>query len=313
MTDINKSLYGTDLFGESMAPTPANITTGRFGQPPFSILDSRKGDWQDRKRAWASLGIMGEVGRSAKAHNTHEWASDKANKQLPGDGTSIFDPVLCELMYSWFCPAGGIIVDPFAGGSVRGIVATSLGYNYWGCDLSSVQIDANRVQSDEIPTDPSPVWVCGDSMEQVPTAPDADFIFSCPPYGDLEKYSDDPRDISSMEYHTFLPTYKTIILRSLLRLKNNRFACFVVGDFRDKNGFYRDFVSATIRGFEESGARLYNEGILATAVGTACLRANCTFGPGRKLVKVHQNVLVFCKGDWRKAANYIKTRQGGML
>ena len=30
-------------------------------------------------------------------------------------GTSIFDPVLCELVYRWFCPAGGAVLDPFAG------------------------------------------------------------------------------------------------------------------------------------------------------------------------------------------------------
>ena len=30
-------------------------------------------------------------------------------------GTSIFDPVLCEIAYRWFSPAGGLILDPFAG------------------------------------------------------------------------------------------------------------------------------------------------------------------------------------------------------
>jgi hypothetical protein len=38
--------------------------------------------------------------------------------------TSIFDPVLCEIAYRWFCPSGGTVLDPFAGGSVRGIVAS---------------------------------------------------------------------------------------------------------------------------------------------------------------------------------------------
>jgi hypothetical protein len=42
-------------------------------------------------------------------------------------GTSIFDPVLCELAYAWFSPPGGIVLDPFAGGSVRGMVASKLG------------------------------------------------------------------------------------------------------------------------------------------------------------------------------------------
>jgi len=50
----------------------------------------------------------------------------------PSSGTSIFDPVLCELAYRWFCPLDGQIVDPFAGGSVRGVVASLLGRRYWG-------------------------------------------------------------------------------------------------------------------------------------------------------------------------------------
>jgi ParB-like chromosome segregation protein Spo0J len=37
----------------------------RFGVPPFSILDARKGWWQDRKRAWIDLGIRSELGRGA--------------------------------------------------------------------------------------------------------------------------------------------------------------------------------------------------------------------------------------------------------
>jgi hypothetical protein len=35
----------------------------RFGVPPFSVLDARQGYWQDRKRAWLSLGIQSELGR----------------------------------------------------------------------------------------------------------------------------------------------------------------------------------------------------------------------------------------------------------
>jgi hypothetical protein len=35
----------------------------RFLVPPFSVLDSRQGYWQERKRAWLSLGIQSEVGR----------------------------------------------------------------------------------------------------------------------------------------------------------------------------------------------------------------------------------------------------------
>jgi hypothetical protein len=216
-------------------------------------------------------------------------------------GTSIFDPTLCECMYRWFSPVGGQIIDPFAGGSVRGIVAGMLGRHYWGCDLRREQIEANVEQANDIKPEIMPIWVCGDSMETLDFAPEADFVFSCPPYGDLERYSDHPNDLSAMEWHTFRSAYGRIILRSLKRLKQNRFACFVVGDFRDKRGFYRDFVSVTIASFRDAGAELYNEGILVNVVGSGCLRAGKQFQSGRKMVKTHQNVLIFCKGDWRQA------------
>ena len=137
----------------------------------------------------------------------------------------------------------------------------------------------------------------------------ADLIFSCPPYGDLERYSDDPADLSTMEWHTFKAAYGQIILRAVKKLKPNRFACFVVGDFRDPRGFYRDFVSTTIAAFKGAGAELYNEAILVTSVGSASMRVTKQFEAGRKFAKTHQNVLVFCKGDWRAAVQALTTER----
>ena len=56
-----------------------------------------------------------------------------------------------------------------------------------------------------------PIWICGDSRKIDATCKDvdADFIFSCPPYADLEVYSDDPKDISTLGYEDF----KRLILR----------------------------------------------------------------------------------------------------
>jgi len=46
----------------------------------------------------------------------------KADECDATSGTSIFDPVLCEIAYRWFPPVGGLILTPFAGLSVRGIL-----------------------------------------------------------------------------------------------------------------------------------------------------------------------------------------------
>lgn len=223
------------------------------------------------------------------------WATETGTENM-ATGTSIFDPVLCELAYRWFCPAGGFILDPFAGGSVRGIVAAYLGYHYVGVDLREEQIVANRVQADKIVPDRQPTWIVGDSAKDLPEG-QFDLVFSCPPYADLEVYSDNPLDISTMDYSQFLIVYRSIIAQAVDRLKENRFACFVVGDVRDRKGFYRNFVSDTIGAFQDAGAALYNEAILVTSVGSLPIRVGKQFSSGRKLGKTHQNVLVFFKGD----------------
>lgn len=218
-------------------------------------------------------------------------------------GTSIFDPVLCELAYTWFCPPGGLVLDPFAGGSVRGIVAEQLGRRYVGVELRAEQVEANREQAARICGDAPPVWHVGDSrnLPALVEPESADFVFSCPPYADLEVYSDDPADLSTFEYPAFLEAYREIVAHAVAALKPDRFACFVVGDVRDKRGDYYGFVPDTVRAFGDAGARFYNDAVLVTAVGSLPIRVGRQFEAGRKLGKTHQNVLVFVKGDAKAA------------
>lgn len=313
--NLEAQLNGLDLFGDPVRRRSSGPVAERFLTPPFSTLDARSGDWTARKQSWLSVGIKGEEGRNCyvggKSSSSSCYTGRNASGKIAtvgelhteggGNLSSIFDPVLCECMYRWFTPEGGQVLDPFAGGSVRGIVAGMLGRRYWGCDLRPEQVAANIQQAVEIEPEVKPVWVCGDSRETLGEAPRADFLFSCPPYGDLERYSDDPADLSTLTWPEFLSAYADIIVRSVARLKPHRFACFVVGDFRDKRGYYRDFVSSTIAAFRATGAELYNDAVLLTPVGSACLRVSRQFAGGRKFVKTHQNVLVFCKGDWKQA------------
>ena len=223
-----------------------------------------------------------------------------------GSGTSIFDPVLCELAYRWFSPEGGTVLDPFAGGSVRGIVASKLGRQYVGHELREEQVAANRAQGDEICADAEhpPVWITGDSrmIDRTCADVDADLVFTCPPYADLEVYSDNPLDLSTMAYSDFKAAYFEIIAKACARLKQDRFAVCVVGEVRDKNGNYIDFVGDTVQAFRDAGLHYYNEAILITCVGSLPIRAGKQFSASRKLGKTHQNILVFVKGDGKRAA-----------
>ena len=170
-------LLGQD---EESEPSNAGALAAAFGVPPFTVLNAREGWWQDRKRAWLSLGIKSELGRgegatwgdsaeitskglnhyrdktrlapggggawlggpkTASTGNFSKTPAGLLRGEMPNydganrdeaTGTSIFDPVLCEIAYRWFSPVGGLILDPFAGGSVRGIVASKLGRQYIG-------------------------------------------------------------------------------------------------------------------------------------------------------------------------------------
>lgn len=288
----------------------------RFLIPPFTQLDARSGEWQRRKQMWGTLGLKSQRGRTAKTFAKHEGKDEVSQKILAlSDGQSIFDPVLCEMTYLWFCPVGGKVLDPFAGGSVRGIVAGFLGYRYVGIDLSQDQILANFDQDSEFRDrglyvdGVAPTWYRGDSADLdgvLKDTPDDDgeydLVYSCPPYHDLEKYSDDPRDLSNMPWHEFVSVYRSIIGASVDRLKNNRFAVWVVGEIRGPDGRYRHLVQESIDAFEMAGAAYYNEALLVSPAGTLPLRAAKQFVVSRKMGRTHQTVLTFIKGDPKIAA-----------
>ena len=298
------------------APPPVSLAD-RFVVPPFSVLDRRSGLWQDRKDKWLSMGFQSEIGRSQESGFLNAAKDGRGGKledriKACGGAVSVFDPVLCELAYRWFSPVNGTVLDPFAGGSVRGIVAGTLGRHYYGIDLRQEQVDANRAQMYEceavhFPYGVPPDWLCGPSQEVLLTMDDEfDFIFSCPPYADLEVYSDDPDDLSNMPYPKFLELYQDIICYACDRLKNDRFAAWVISDIRDKRtGNYRGLVNDTVSAFEACGLHLYNDMVTVDAVGSGALLAARQFEGARKVRRMHQHMLVFVKGDNRKAAKVV--------
>lgn len=286
-------------FGVSL-PTAKTYEDGALGrdfiQVPISVLDATRPSWVARKKVWKQL-FSSEKGRE-------ENLLGYSNTIGKSGGTSVFDPVLCELMYRWFGIPRGSILDPFCGGSVRGIVAGAMGYQYYGNDLRPEQVEENQRQlefaQDYIEIKP-PVWSVGDSADIAAIAKSYpehkfDMIFSCPPYADLEVYSDDPRDISNMDYEEFLVIYRKIISESVKMLKDNRFAVWVVGELRKKDGGFQHFVEDSIKAFEDAGMKYYNHAILVSGAGGAGLRVRRHM-KNRKLVHAHQDVLVFSKGN----------------
>ena len=239
---------------------------------------------------------------STKEFQTKYYKGPNAGAYL--SGTSIFDPVLSELMYRWFCPEGGHILDPFTGGATRGAVASVLGYDYTGIDVRPEQIEENERQCKLMKVNPN--YIVGDSHKLrslTPKGKSYDMVFTCPPYFDLEVYSESKQDGSSKQsYEEFMNWYEHIFAQAANKLKANRFLVVVVGEIRNKKegGGYRNFIGDTITCFKNIGLTYYNEMILITATGSLAIRVGYQFDNFRKIGKTHQNVLVFYNGDVQK-------------
>jgi DNA modification methylase len=318
---INDNMFVETVGVEDKFAT--NTFTGaiaqRFGIAPFSIMDCRRSWWKQRRDYWLKLGIESEVGRNENLLKFSDTILNNAgrdkNLTLPNsaiyeypnsdkpqyNGTSVFDPVICEIAYRWYCPNNGYIFDPFAGGSVRGIVAAHLGMNYVGVELRSEQVEANNEQKTKLGEGAgSCEWINGDSRTvdlNIIETP-INLIFSCPPYFDLEQYSDDENDLSNCKtYESFLIAYKEIITRSVNLLADNSFAVWIVSEIRDEQGNYRNFVGDTINAFEQAGMKYYNECVYVQQSGSWAMRIGRMFGASRKIARIHQNILIFAKGD----------------
>ena len=320
--------------GESSGVTnskPANASLNdRFIVPPFSILDTRKGYWQERKKKWREL--IGDNGESRKdalitspeikykdlyqrtrQHREELGITFKEylDKYVPDDvkereaskvlsaGVSLLDPVMAEIVCRWFGQDNCKTFDCFAGDSVFGYVSAYLGNEFVGIELRPEQARINNERVEGMTA--RYINDDGQNVAQHLEPESQDLLFSCPPYFDLEVYSDLPNDASNQEsYEDFIQILKNAFTGAVGCLKQNRFAAICVGDVRDKKtGFYYDFCSDIKRIFKDAGMPLYNEIILVEIGASTALRAG-RYMESRKVAKMHQNILVFYKGDPKK-------------
>lgn len=285
-----------------------SLLSETFLVPPLSTMDARQPAWQARKRAWIASGLHSEETREVLYKGLERLAKKTNDNVGAWAGTSIFDPVLCEIAYAWYSKAGDHILDPFAGGSVRGIVAAKMKREYTGIDLRQEQVEANQRQAELLLPPPAkyviPHWISGDSSVELDKLPDESYhmMLSCPPYADLEVYSDDPRDLSNMSYADFMKVYRAIIAKTYSKLANNSFVVWVIGEVRSKKGSYYNFLGDTITAFLDAGYLYWNESVLLTQIASKAIVCRKPMMTSRKISKVHQNVLVFVKGDAKAAA-----------
>lgn len=302
ITDIDMSDYGFDMQdidfidAEPQQGPENGILADKFLVPPFSILDARQGYWQERKRMWRDR--IGDEGQARDVsvfdNNMSKYVSDVYT------AASILDPVLSEIICKWFTVGEqSNVFDVFAGDTIFGYVSSYLGHHFTGIELRQEQADFNTAATKGLPAR----YICDDGQNVLQHIEEQsqDLLFSCPPYYDLEVYSDMENDASAQPtYEEFYAILDTAFSRAIKCLKPDRFAVIVVGDIRNrKTGLYYDFPGDIKATFKKNGMELLNEIILIDPIGTARLRAS-RYMDYRKVAKIHQNVLVFYNGDAQK-------------
>ncbi len=296
--ELTKDVLGFDLFGEKVVDK-ARSMADFFIVPPFSLLDTTTLEWSNRKRRWnEKIGDIGQEREKALAGLESFRGFNDKKEDWKTLSVSILDAVLAEICIKWFTEEGFKSFDPFAGDTVFGFVSAYLKRPFTGIELRKEQADFNQAQCnrEELPAK----YICDDAANMDKHIPDnsMDFIFSCPPYADLEVYSDLDEDLSTMEYDDFFQQYKKILRNTYSKLKMNRFAVIVTSEVRHKKtGAYIMLVPYTVLAMMSAGYQYYNEIILLNNVGTLPLRVNRYMNSGRKVGRRHQNVLVFYKGD----------------
>lgn len=311
--DMNEELNqpscrNVDLFGNNIIDKK-NLSDW-FIMPPFSVLNVGSDVWQTRKKIWMNRIKDTAQSRSNVLRNYTQVGVDFMN--IKGDTTSILDPVLCEVLLHWFTEEGHSTFDPFAGDTVFGFCSAFKGRPFTGIELREEQVQQNQSIIDINKLDARYILDDAVNIRNHFKKESIDFMFSCPPYADLEVYSEKKNDLSNMDYDVFFEVIKQVYTDCFSVLKNERFAVITIGEVRHKNtGCYIGLVPKIIQIMMDAGFHYYNEIILNTPVGNLMMRAGRYMNQNRKVGKNHQNVLVFYKGNPNNIKKHFKKIKDG--
>ena len=206
---------------------------------------------------------------------------------------SVFPAPLVEwILLRYGGPSGGRILDAFAGGPPRGLVSAIMGYEYHGFEIRQQQIDENLKVLNRLKLKATYHLADGTLLE--PDIGKFDCALTCPPYYNLEVYSDQADDISNFaSYDDFNLAMGDCAHSHVAKMKPGAFVCIIVGPIRDKKtGELIDFRAHTVENFRKAGFLFWQEIILSKNFGSAAKRSTNSW-KGLKLVPIHEFLLVF--------------------
>lgn len=246
-----------------------------------------------RIRDWRRL--TNETGHSGERAGTFR----KDHNSVYTGTHSVFPVPLVEwIILRYGGPEGGRIIDAFAGGPPRALVAAVMGYEYVGYEIREEQINENLKVLLELGIGANVSYRLDDGRFLNGCRDrEFDFALTCPPYFNLETYSDLPDDLSnSSSYEEFNQSMLTCASSHKRVMKPGAFVCIVVSNFRAKDGELIDFRGDTVVNFKKAGFLFWQDVILSRNFASAAKRASNAW-KGKKLVMRHEHLLVFKTPD----------------
>jgi len=225
---------------------------------------------------------------------------------LPNLKYSEFNPDVAERIVRYWSQEGDLIVDPFGGRATRAIVSIRLKRNYIGYEIApstyrftNERLDYVRGMSEYIFDFDNALGeakiVLGNGCRMLDVEDkSADFIFTCPPYHDVEKYESVENQLSDIkEYEDFLEKISLCVQNCYRVLRSGKFCVWVVADWR-RQGDFQCFHKDCIDIFLKHGFKLWD--IIISMVHSPFIHLGVGRCEEEKYTsKAHEYILVFKK------------------
>ena len=263
------------------------------------LLYEKDKDKGEKDTTYSSLWLFRNAKEIPPFKDTIGSKSPTQAKKQGKEYFSEFNPLIAENIINFWSDENDVILDVFAG-RTRGIVAGLKHRKYYGFEISPLVhkavLETIEQGKDKFDKNYFPTIYCDNSLNLLKyDIPQVDLIFTCPPYHNLEKYESIKGQLSDIDnYEEFLNALKSIMNIALYKLKDNGFACLVVGDFR-KNERLIPFDCDITKMMEELGVILWDKVVLQnTNFGWAGIKFG-NIKHKRQTSKVTEYLLVFKK------------------
>lgn len=224
----------------------------QFGLLPLSIMEFKN---QDK---WKSVyWEQDETSIKKKYADSHKHQATYNYNNLGDISFSEFSSAICEFIVKYYSLGNANIVDPFAGRGTRAIISSKLKRNYFGYEISPQTYNKNLKQFKKCHVNPTLYLNDGCKMENTDDE-FAHLVFSCPPYGRVEKYESVEGQLSDIKkYEDFLEKIKECAKNVVRVLKPGGFFVWVCADWRENQELKQfGFDSNSI--FKEAGLLIHD-------------------------------------------------------